>query len=345
MAVFDVTDVTVGRPKTQAVGFIPTEWYPTVVAATGKELLIASAKGKGSGPNPNVIGKLADGRPKYQYGPAMIHGSLARIPLADISANLPAYTKQVVETNALRGNGDSVSFTGGENKIKHVIYIIKENRTYDQVFGDIAGANGDPSLAIYGENITPISTNWRGNSGFWTISTTAGRYPGTGMCGRLRVRSPTISRKRGRSAIAAASQHTYEAEGTLLSGISREDEVPDAGEPTGGYLWKNFASHGISYRHYGEYIVSRWCNEKDNEELSATGPPKVLAKLQARGDQQRRAAGEQCRRAEGRTEPLSVGDSGAGGECGERRIARALRSAVCEFSRWPTRISCARMNF
>ena len=144
-----------GGEDVPAAGFIPTEWYPTVVAVSGKDLLIASAKGKGSGPNPKLIGKKADGRPKYQYGPAMIHGSLARIPLADISANLPAYTKQVAETNALRGNGDSVPFAGGENKIKHVIYIIKENRTYDQVFGDIAGANGDPSLTMYGEDITP----------------------------------------------------------------------------------------------------------------------------------------------------------------------------------------------
>ena len=154
VAVFDLTKDNAGQPA-EAAGFIPTEWYPTVVAASGKDVLIASAKGRGSGPNPKPIGNKDDGRPRFPYGPAMIHGSLARIPLREVTTNLPAYTTQVAETNALRGNGDRVPFAGGENKIHHVIYIIKENRTYDQVFGDLAGANGDPSLTMYGEEITP----------------------------------------------------------------------------------------------------------------------------------------------------------------------------------------------
>ena len=283
VAVFDFTDVTVGRPKTEAVGFIPTEWYPTVVAVSGKDLLIASAKGKGSGPNPTLIGKKPDGRPKYQYGPAMIHGSLARIPLADISANLPAYTKQVAETNALRGNGDSVPFAGGENKIKHVIYIIKENRTYDQVFGDIAGANGDPSLTIYGEDITPNQHKLARQFGVLDNFYDSGEVSGNG---HVWSTSGSVSDYIEKTWPVGyrSNEHTYDAEGTLLSGVSREDEVPDAGEPTGGYLWKNFASHGVSYRHYGEYIVSRWCSEKSAEGGTAMGLPKT--------------AGKNCKRAE-----------------------------------------------
>ena len=70
-------------------------------------------------------------------------------------------------------------------------------------------------------------------------------------------------------------EHTYDSEGELLGGISADDDLPDAGEPTGGYLWKNFAAHGISYRHYGEYIVSRWCNAKPDDKQPASGPPKV----------------------------------------------------------------------
>ena len=103
VAVFDLSKLSSGQPL-QAVGFVPTQWYPTVVAATGKDLLIASAKGRGSGPNPTVIGKTADGRPRYPYGPALINGSLARIALADLPANLSAFTKQVSEINAVRGN-------------------------------------------------------------------------------------------------------------------------------------------------------------------------------------------------------------------------------------------------
>ncbi len=73
-------------------------------------------------------------------------------------------------------------------------------------------------------------------------------------------------------------EHTYDSEGQLLGGIAVEDGLPDAEEPTGGYLWKNFAKHGISYRHYGEYIVTRWCNETGGRE-SAKWP--ALRKLRA----------------------------------------------------------------
>src|SRR5580692_5040225 len=280
VAVFDLTKQSAGQPA-EAAGFIPTEWYPTVVAASGKDLLIGSAKGKGSGPNPKPIGNRDDGRPRYPYGPAMIHGSLARIPLADVTANLPAYTKQVVETNALRGNGDRVPFAGGENKIHHVIYIIKENRTYDQVFGDLAGTNGDSSLTMYGEEVTPNQHKLARQFGILDNFYDSGDVSGDG---HIWSNSASISDYIAKTWPIGyrSSEHTYDSEGTLLSGISVEDGVPDAGEPTGGYHWRNFASHGVSYRHYGEFIVSRWCNEKNDDEGAATGPPKAAGKNCAR---------------------------------------------------------------
>jgi DNA-binding beta-propeller fold protein YncE len=280
VAVFDLTRETAGQPA-EAAGFIPTEWYPTVVAASGKDLLIGSAKGKGSGPNLKPIGKRDDGRPRYPYGPAMIHGSLARIPLREVTANLPAYTKQVAETNALRGNGDHVPFAGGRNEIHHVIYIIKENRTYDQVFGDLAGSNGDSSLTMYGEEITPNQHKLARQFGILDNFYDSGDVSGDG---HVWSNSASISDYIAKTWPIGyrSSEHTYDSEGTLLSGVSVEDEVPDAGEPTGGYLWKNFAGHGVSYRHYGEYIVSRWCNEKSGEEEPVSGPPKAAGKNCAR---------------------------------------------------------------
>jgi DNA-binding beta-propeller fold protein YncE len=255
---FDLGELTSGQPL-QAAGFIPTEWYPTVVAATRKDLLIASAKGRGSGPNPKSIGKTADGRPRYPYGPAMINGSLARIALADLPANLATFTKQVSEANAVRGNADRVPFASGENKIRHVIYIIKENRTYDQVFGDLGAGDGDPSLAMYGEDITPNQHKLARQFGVLDNFYDSGDVSGDG---HVWSTSASISDYVAKTWPIGyrGGEHTYDSEGTLLGGVSAEDEVPDAGEPTGGYLWKNFASHGISYRHYGEYIVSRWCN-------------------------------------------------------------------------------------
>ena len=273
VAVFDLTKDS-GGASGEAAGFIPTEWYPTVVAATGKDLLIASAKGRGSGPNPKPIGKKDDGRTRYPYGPAMIHGSLARIPLAEVTANLAAYTKQVIDTNALRGNGDQVPFASGKNKIHHVIYIIKENRTFDQVFGDLTEANGDPFLTMYGEEITPNQHKLARQFGILDNVYDSGDVSGDG---HVWSTSASISDYIAKTWPIGyrGKEHTYDSEGTLLSGVSVEDEVPDAGEPTGGYLWKNFASHGVSYRHYGEYIVSRWCNEKKSGGQPDWGPPKA----------------------------------------------------------------------
>jgi len=273
VAVFDLAKLAAGQVL-QAAGFIPTQWYPTVVAATRKDLLIASAKGRGSGPNPKSLGKTADGRPRYPYGPAMINGSLARIALANLPANLPAFTKQVSEANAARGNADRVRFAAGENKIRHVIYIIKENRTYDQVFGDLDAGDGDPSLTMYGEDITPNQHKLARQFGVLDNFYDSGDVSGDG---HVWSTSASISDYVAKTWPIAyrSSEHTYDSEGTLLGGISAEDEVPDAGEPTGGYLWKNFAAHGISYRHYGEFIVSRWCNAEHDTTQPSFGPPKA----------------------------------------------------------------------
>ncbi len=263
VGVFDLTKVVPGQPV-QAAGFIPAEWYPTVVAATAKDLLIGTAKGRGSGPNPKPLGKT----------PALIHGSLARIPLADLPANLPAYTKQVSETNAMRGNADRVAFLTGENKIHHVIYIIRENRTYDQVFGDLGAGNGDPSLAIYGEDITPNQHKLARQFGILDNFYDSGDVSGDG---HVWSTSASISDYVAKTWPIGyrGKEHTYDSEGTFLGGVSAEDEVPDAGEPTGGYLWKNFASHGISYRHYGEYIVTRWCSAAGGSNPPTSGPPQI----------------------------------------------------------------------
>jgi hypothetical protein len=273
VAVFDLAKLTAGQPL-QAAGFIPTEWYPTVVATTRKDLLIASAKGRGSGPNSKSVGRTREGHPHYPYGPAMIHGSLARIALADLPANLSAFTKQVSEANAARGNADRVRFAAGENKIRHVIYIIKENRTYDQVFGDLGVGDGDPSLTMYGEEITPNQHKLARQFGVLDNFYDSGEVSGDG---HVWSTSASISDYVAKTWPIGyrSSEHTYDSEGTLLGGITAEEEVPDAGEPTGGYLWKNFASHGISYRHYGEYIVSRWCNTEHGTNSPSSGPPKA----------------------------------------------------------------------
>jgi len=272
VAVFDLSHASASQ-TVQAAGFIPTEWYPTVVAATAKDLLIGSAKGRGSGPNPTPLKTGPDGKHEYPYNPAMTNGSFARISLGDIERNLTSWTAQVAATNASHGNIDRVPFASGKNKIHHVIYIIKENRTYDQVFGDLQEANGDPSITMYGEDITPNEHKLARQFGILDNFYDSGDVSGDG---HVWSNSASISDYVEKTWPIAyrSKEHTYDSEGELLGGVSAEDDIPDAGEPTGGYLWKNFASHGVTYRHYGEYIVSTWCNGNVGD-IPQVGPPKI----------------------------------------------------------------------
>jgi DNA-binding beta-propeller fold protein YncE len=254
--------------------FIPTEFYPTIVAVAQNDLLIGTTKGHGSGPNPVPMKKAGDAPPEYPYTPAMTNGSLARIRLSEIPENLPVWTAQVVAMNAGQGNVDDVLFAAGENKIKHVIYILKENRTYDQVFGDLRVGDGEASLTMYGEDITPNQHRLARQFGVLDNFYDSGDVSGDGHVWSTAASISDYVEKTWPIAYRS-HEHTYDSEGELLGGISLEDGLPDAGEPTGGYLWKNFASHGISYRHYGEYIVSRWCTAKPEKKISESRPPKI----------------------------------------------------------------------
>ncbi len=273
VAVFDVSHPVPGA-TIQAQGFIPTEWYPTVVAATSTDLLIGTAKGRGSAPNPTISKKDEYGFPKFPYVAAITQGSLARVPLSEVSTKLPEWTAQVVASNLAHGNGDNVPFASGENKIHHVIYIIKENRTYDQVFGDIAAGNGDSSLTMYGEDITPNQHQLARQFGILDNFYDSGDVSGDGHIWSTSASVSDYVEKTWPIAYRGG-EYTYDSEGQFLGSVAAAEGLPDVAEPTGGYLWKNFAKHGISYRHYGEFIVTRWCNEPAGTNLPSAGPPKV----------------------------------------------------------------------
>ena len=293
VAVFDLA-------KRETAGFIPTEWYPTVVATAPEDLLIATAKGHGSGANSKPVGTRKDGRTDYPYVLGLVRGSLARLAIAQIPGQLQAFSSQVAVSNAARGNTDKVAFASGENKVKHIIYIIKENRTYDQVFGDLGVGDGDGSLTIYGDEITPNQHALARQFGVLDNFYDSGDVSGDG---HVWSTSASISDYLAKTIPIAyrGREHSYDSEGALLEGISVEDQLPDAGEPTGGYLWKNFATHGISYRHYGEYVVSRWCSSKEENGPASGKRPKV--------------AGVQCQRAvikQGEPLERNVGDPKGG---------------------------------
>jgi YVTN family beta-propeller protein len=162
-----VVDVSDSRPS-RVSGFIPTGWYPTGVAFTpdGRRVLILSGKGLTSMPNPRGPQPGADGD-RSQYIGALLTGALSVLPAPDREA-LDAYTRTVRRLTPL-GPGKGLSADegrppapsaipngpGGTSPIRHVFYVIRENRTYDQILGDMPTGNGDPSLCLFGEEATP----------------------------------------------------------------------------------------------------------------------------------------------------------------------------------------------
>ncbi len=175
VAVFDVHQ----PGASVALGFIPTGWYPTCVRVIGKQLFVANGKGFSSFPNPqgpNPVRQrvflhqgdsVRNTRIREQYiGGGLLMGSLSMIPIPS-GDDLRIYTQAVFKNTPYKKETELTVDEGGETNnpiparvgnpspVKHVFYIIKENRTYDQVLGDIPQGNGDTSLVLFGEKITP----------------------------------------------------------------------------------------------------------------------------------------------------------------------------------------------
>ena len=160
-----LTAKTAKRGMAEPVGFVPTEWMPISMAFTGGKLYVATDKGKGTGPNNmpqrEVPGAAARRPSTSTYIATLLYGSLAVLDPAEIDKDLPQLTETALESNRMKAAAEKIPFAGGRaNPIRHVIYIIKENRTYDQILGDLeqdgkSAGNGDASLTMYGAAITP----------------------------------------------------------------------------------------------------------------------------------------------------------------------------------------------
>ena len=143
VAVIDTQKLTASARRqgmVEPVGFIPTEWMPMSLAVDWRtSCMWRRTKGASTGPN-NFAQKLVPGlaaarQRDFTYIATLLYGSLAAIDPAAV--DLKAATAEVMESNRMKAAEEKIAFAGGANPIKHVIYIIKENRTYDQVFGDL----------------------------------------------------------------------------------------------------------------------------------------------------------------------------------------------------------------
>ena len=264
VAVFDLTkngesDGLHGQP---AAGFIPTEWYPTALAVQGDELLIASGKGRGTGPNAerNAPDNHSKRRHEFPYIPTLLHGSIARLPLTEIEKRNAELTRAAEDQNLLLDDAREFAFAGGKNPIRHVIYIVKENRTYDQIFGDLNVGDGDPSLVLYGEDVTPNQHQLALQFGVLDNFYDSGEVSGDGHMWSLAATTTDYTEKTWQIAYRSG-ERPYDYEGQVADEYPLEHEEADVNEPQSRYLFSNAAARGLTYRHYGEFVSSEWCNE------------------------------------------------------------------------------------
>ncbi len=267
LAVFDVS--TVGKSASR--GFIPVGWYPTNVKVIGQKIFVSNGKGFSSFPNPNGPNPASEkqrvayqkgdtaAQRKIEYIGGLMKGTLSIINLPT-TAQLAKYSKLVYENTPYTKEKENFAAgmagnpipqkVGDPSPIKHVFYIIKENRTYDQVLGDIKEGNGDTSLVLFGENITPNQHNLARNfvllDNFyvdgevsadghnWSMSANANDY--------LEKTWPTDYGGRGGN---------YDAEGNRA-----------IANPRDGFLWDYCQRAKVSYRTYGEFADNYKANLK-----------------------------------------------------------------------------------
>jgi DNA-binding beta-propeller fold protein YncE len=264
VAVFDLGEGQAAGPEIRAVGWVPTEWYPTALAVEGNTLYVATAKGQGTGPNnmpqPRVPGSARKG--SYTYIATLLHGSIAAIDLAEIESQREQMTRTVIETNMMKAAQAKIAFRGGTNPIRHVIYIIKENRTYDQILGDLGVGNGMPGLTMYGEEITPNEHKLARQFGVLDNFYDSGEVSGDGHVWSNAAISSDYTEKTWQQSYRG-KERVYDYEGVVENGYPLSEGISDVNEPGSGYIWTDLARNGKSLYHFGEFISTTFCANPD----------------------------------------------------------------------------------
>ncbi|RYY18563.1 MAG: hypothetical protein EOO04_23730, partial [Chitinophagaceae bacterium] len=259
LAVFDIAITS----KSKSKGFIPVGWYPTNVKVIGKNIYVTNGKGLSSyanprGPNPVnktqvVLSHAGDStRPAaVQYIGSLFKGTLSIIQ-DPTSVQLAIYSEAVYrnspysKSKELLAEGEAGNpipmKVGDKSPIKHVFYIIKENRTYDQVLSDMKGGNGDTSLLLFGENVTPnqhklareyvlldnfyVDAEVSADGHNWSMGAYANDYV-----------------EKNWPASYGAKGGTHGTSATLKIGNNKD-----------GFIWDLCAKHNVTYRSYGEFV-------------------------------------------------------------------------------------------
>lgn len=260
-------------PLQPASGFIPTDWYPTALATVGGDLLAATSKGHGTGPNSGTNNLRYGKRHRdHPYIPTLLYGSIARLKIDDLEKQLPELTRKVEEFNLLHSSPGQLQFAQNSNPIHHVIYIIKENRTYDQVLGDLKIGDGDASLTMYGADVTPNEHKLALQFGVLDNFYDSGEVSGDGHNWSTAAIASDYNEQTWQIAYRS-KERTYDFQGTVADEYPLDQNEPDVNEPATGYIWDNVASHGLTYRDYGEFIGGVWCTPTESKMTVHEGTP------------------------------------------------------------------------
>ncbi len=249
-------DVAVVDTATHALrGLIPTAWFPSalMLSRDGRFLYVANMKGLGAGPNPRGPNPEAT-TPSPQYIGSMARGTLSVIDVPD-DKTLARYTAQVVKNNGFDETRKTLPRppqttaaravprrVGDPSLIRHVIYVIKENRTYDQVLGDLSRGDGDPDLVLFGRDVTP---------NHHALAETFALFD------NCYVDAEVSADGHEWSTAAVATDYTQKLWPANYSARNRRYDFQggsSAPAPAAGYVWEQAARRGLSYRLYGEFF-------------------------------------------------------------------------------------------
>ena len=256
IAVFNVAKVG----ETKPLGFIPVGWYPTSVRYNpgDKKVYVANGKGNQSFANPQgpmPLQGLNSRSPTTQYIGSLMRGTLSTFDLPT-PAKMGDYTRSAFACSPFKGeeinqpveNNPIPAKVGDKSPIKYCIYIIKENRTYDQIFGDMAPrkGNGAPYICLFPENVTPNHHKL------------ADTY---GLFDNFYVESEVSADGHEWTTAAYATDYVeklwplnYRGSPQKKIGYPAEGENIHIAPSAGGYIWDRCKEAGVSYRSYGEFI-------------------------------------------------------------------------------------------
>jgi DNA-binding beta-propeller fold protein YncE len=264
----------ISGPRTRVLGFIPTGWYPTAVhMLADSQMVVLNGKGLGSrpnplGPNPTVRGRSSS-VPTVQYVARIQAGTAAFVPPLN-DEKLSAYSATVLQNSPYRDELIYGNITDAQeahfartqehaSPIQHVIYIIKENRTYDQVLGDMEKGNGDKSLNLFGEQITP------------NLHQLAREFI---LYDNFYENADVSADGHNWASAAIAPDYTVKLWPNNYAHRRREYDFEGgepANNPPAGYIWDNALEAGISIRDYGEWVA--------DVPLTSVNGPRQVAKV------------------------------------------------------------------